>query len=221
MNGLTLHLKLRFYSQNKTFTNCVKPEISKDYFRLRIQHSLQLRWPAVNMYPFKLENQCFNETFLVLKSTNSLILDNPLFEKHNNKTCPKNNVLQFSDTKKQVNSIKETEHENKKTKKSTKTQFYFQKLHSQTRKNNVTWKSTSERKNLENVTEVVVPNQSLDEPTQTSFTSSLCTISSEKKLYISFLNLWTIMHITKQDRNWKLWHSNVWLSQKLVSNWYQ
>ena len=70
--------------------------------------------------PFKLGNQCFNEKFLVLKSANSLILCNPFFKKHNIQICPKNNLLQFPDMTIQVNSIKETEHENKKTKKSTK-----------------------------------------------------------------------------------------------------
>ena len=70
--------------------------------------------------PFRLENQCYNEKLLVPKSANNLIHGKPFFKKHNIQICPKNNLLPFPDMTAKVNWIKETEHENKKPKKSTK-----------------------------------------------------------------------------------------------------
>ena len=86
-------------------------------------------------------------------------------------------MLQFPDMTIQVNSIKETEHENKKTKKSTKIPVLLSKKYILKPGKSTLLECQLQRdENLENVTGVVVPNESLS------------TISSENKLYISVLS---------------------------------
>ena len=237
MNGLTLsYVKLRFSTQISfkaliDTVACAKVIPKRTFHELRqnrdiekLLHIENTTLSTVKMasgqlvstdtevsVPFRLGNQCFNEKFLVLKSANSLILGNPFFKKHNIQICPKNNLLQFPDMMIQVNSIKETEHENKKTKKLTKIPVLLSKKYIlKPGKSTVLECQLQRDENLENVTGVAVPNESLEESTQTSFTSSLSTISSEKKIvYFCFEFCSRSRNIAKQDRNWTLSHFNV------------
>ena len=166
MNGLTLlYVKLRFSPQVlfKALIDtggCANVILKQTFYKLRqnkdIEKILHIKCTTLSTVkmasgqivsldaevslPSKLGNQCFNEKFLVLKSANSMILRSLLFKKHNIQLCPKNILLQFPGLTIRVNLIKETEHENQKTKKLTrqKSQFYFQKIHLQTRKISIT-----------------------------------------------------------------------------------
>ena len=116
--------------------------------------------------PFKLGNQCFFEKFLVLKSAHFLILGNPFFKKHNIQICPKN-FRQFPDMTIQVNSIKEMQHENTKTKKATKIPVLLSKKYILKPGKSTLLECQLQRdENWENVKGVVVPNESVEESTQ-------------------------------------------------------
>ena len=55
---------------------------------------------------FKLARREFVEDFLVLSSTNSVILGNPFFVKHDISISPKQALIQFPDLTVQINEIK-------------------------------------------------------------------------------------------------------------------
>ena len=81
------------------------------------------------------------------------------------------------------------EHKHEKTKKVTKIPVLFSKRCILKPEKSTLIEFQNQRdENLENVPRIVVPNESLEKPTQTSFTSPLSTIKSEKKLYNSLLN---------------------------------
>ena len=56
--------------------------------------------------PFKIGNRKFSETFLILPTTNLIILGNPFFKAHDMKISPKDGLLQFPELTLQLNEIK-------------------------------------------------------------------------------------------------------------------
>ena len=77
---------------------------------------------------FKLAHREFVEDFLVLSSTNSVILGNPFFVKHDISISPKQALIQFPDLTVQINEIKPV-NEKRRAVRHKKISIYTNKKH--------------------------------------------------------------------------------------------
>ena len=138
---------------------------------------------------FKLAHREFVEDFLVLSSTNSVILGNPFFIKHDISISPKQGLIQFPDLTVQINEIKPV-NEKRRAVGHKKIPIYTNKKHTIQPNEQIFLECYLPDKTdqFENKSGVITPNEILEE-TEIALTSSLSTVGRKNTLYVSALNV--------------------------------
>ena len=139
---------------------------------------------------FQLAHRKFTESFLVLTSTNPVILGNPFFIKHDITISPKRGTIQFPDLTVQINEIKPVD-EKRRTFRHKKISIYTNKKQTiQPYQQTILECSLhKDAQNCENQSGVVIPNEILEKATEIALTSYLSTIDKNNVLFISALKI--------------------------------
>ena len=125
---------------------------------------------------FKLAHREFVEDFLVLSSTNSVILGNPFFVKHDISISPKQALIQFPDLTVQVNEIKPV-NEKRRAVRHKKIPIYTNKKHTIRPNEQIFLECYLPDKTdqFENKSGVITPNEILEKETDcTNFFAKYC-----------------------------------------------
>ena len=94
-----------FEELNQLSQNKIKTEKPKwDGFKMASGQIVKVEKQA--LVTFQLAHKKFSESFLVLNSTNPVILGNPFFVMHDISISPKRGTIQFPDLTVQINEIK-------------------------------------------------------------------------------------------------------------------
>ena len=139
---------------------------------------------------FKLAHREFVEDFLVLSSTNSVILGNPFFVKHDILISPKQALIQFPDLTVQINEIKPV-NEKRRSVRHKKIPIYTNKKHTIQPNEQIFLECylSDKTDQFENKSGVITPNEILEKETEIALTSSLSTVGKNNTLYVSALNV--------------------------------
>ena len=132
----------------------------------------------------------FVEDFLVLSSTNSVILGSPFFVKHDISISPKQALIQFPDLTVQINEIKPV-NEKRRSVSHKKIPIYTNKKHTiiAQRANLPGMLSIRENRSVLEQMWSNHSNEILEKETETALTSSLSTVGKNNTLYVSALNV--------------------------------
>ena len=138
---------------------------------------------------FKLAHREFVEDFLVLSSTNSVILGNPFFVKHDISISPKQALIQFPDLTVQINEIKPVNEKRRAVR--HKIPIYTNKKHTIQPNEQIVLECylSDKTDQFENKSGVITPNEILEKETEIALTSSLSTVGKNNTLYVSALNI--------------------------------
>ena len=139
---------------------------------------------------FKLAHREFVEDFLVLSSTNSVILGNPFFVKHDISISPKQALIQFPDLTVQINEIKPV-NEKRRAVRHKKIPIYTNKKHTIQPNEQIFLECylSDKTDQFENKSGVITPNEILEKETEIALTSSLSTVGKNNTLYVSAINI--------------------------------
>ena len=139
---------------------------------------------------FKLAHREFDEDFLVLSTTNSVILGNPFFVKHDISISPKQALIQFSDLTVQINEIKPV-NEKRRSVRHKKIPIYTNNKHTKQPNEQIFLECclSDRTDHFENKSGVITPNEVLEKETEIALTSSLSTVGKNNALYVSALNV--------------------------------
>ena len=134
----------------------------------------------------------------MLKTANSIILGNPFFVKHDISILPAKNILQVDDLT--INEIK-PQNETRRVVRFKKIPFYTSKKQTIAvgEKIMIQCNLAKNTDDLESVSGVVTPNETLEQELDIAFTSSLSTVGKGNVIMISALNI-TDHDITIQQR---------------------
>ena len=134
----------------------------------------------------------------MLKTANSIILGNPFFVKHDISILPAKNILQVDDLT--INEIK-PQNEPRRVVRFKKIPFYTSKKQTIAvgEKIMIQCNLAKNTDDLESVSGVVTPNETLEQELDIAFTSSLSTVGKGNVIMISALNI-TDHDITIQQR---------------------
>ena len=139
---------------------------------------------------FKLAHREFVEDFLVLSSTNSVILGNPLFVKHDISIRPKQAFSQFPGLTVQINEIKPV-NEKRRAVRHKKNPIYTNKKPTIQSNEQIFLECylSDKTDQFENKSGVITLNEILEKETEIARTSSLSTVGKNNTQYVSALNV--------------------------------
>ena len=148
----------------------------------------------------KLAHREFVEDFLVLSSTNSVILGNPFFVKYDISISQKQVLLQFPDLTVQINEIKPI-NEKRRSVRHKKIPIYTNKKHTIQPNEQIFLECylSDKTDQFESKSGVIPPNEILKKETEIALTSSLSTAGKNITLYVSALSV-TELPITINSR---------------------
>ena len=178
-------------------------ELMKDKQIFRKIYVEQPKWKHVKMaggqivevtaqirLTFKLAHVLFTESFIVLPKSNSIILGNEFFKKHDISNCPKRSVLQFPDLTVSINEIK-PDKEPRRAIRAKKIPVYTTKKQTIPASKQVIIECSLSKhtEDLKFSSGVVQPCETLERETDLALTSSLSTIGANNTIFIAALNI--------------------------------
>ena len=139
---------------------------------------------------FKLAHVTFTESFFVLPKSNSIILGNEVFIRHDITINPKRSLLQFPDLTVSINEIK-PHNEPRRTIRAKKLPVYsIKKQVIQPNKQSIIECTLSKHtEDLKSYSGLVLPCETLERETDLALTSSLSTIGDNNTILIAALNI--------------------------------
>ena len=138
---------------------------------------------------FKVFDNNFQDSFLILPSMNSVVLGNPFFKKFNIEISPDENLLKLPEMTYQLNEIRIPKDGRRRIPKSRYPVFMYQKITVEPQNQENLYTKIEFSKNLEGHTGMLIPLEEYENSTELKLSSSVCTVGKDNMVCILALNL--------------------------------